>query len=128
MLDGRRHWLQCVESSGAYRLDVLRAGQPYYDPPDLFSSPRMREFLDEAKRRYDVVMVDLPHVVGLPDVPALGAWLDGVLLLVDEERGPVRHVVERTVTDLESCAVDVLGLVRRGRGARRAAPRPRVAA
>lgn len=65
------------------RLTVLTAGRPDPDPMSGLTSPRMRRVLDEARDRFDWVIVDTPPVGLLPDAHLLASMVDGALLVVN---------------------------------------------
>lgn len=70
-----------VRPSGTDALDVLAAGELPDDPTALLESPRFRELLAEAGKRYDVVLVDTAAILAVTD-PALVARHAGLSLLV----------------------------------------------
>lgn len=70
------------------RLTVLPAGRPDPDPMSGLTSPRMRRVLEEARERFDWVIVDTPPVGLLPDAHLLASMVDGALLIVNAGRTP----------------------------------------
>ncbi len=67
------------------RLTVLPAGRPNPDPMAGLKSERMREILEEARERFDWVIIDTPPLVFLPDAHLLARLSDGVVLVVRAE-------------------------------------------
>ena len=131
-LDGRKHWMQCVRSTGFTRVDVLAAGEHYYDPSDMLAGPRLRALLDEVGEQYELVVFDLPHVEGATDVESVAPALDAVLLVHSDANGPARRGLEATIRRLLTADVPLVGVARApaGRNALRwqALRRERVAA
>jgi protein-tyrosine kinase len=70
-------------------LSILTGGQPASDPMSVLSGERMRQVLDEAKKRFDWVIVDTPPVALLPDAHLLAGLVDTVLLVVEAGRTPL---------------------------------------
>lgn len=48
---------------------------------DLFASQRMRAFLDDARKRNEVVILDLPALEAVPDANAVAPLLDSMILV-----------------------------------------------
>ena len=57
--------------------------------------------LDEARKLFDVVLIDSPPVLGLADAPLLSALVDGVIFVVEADRnrrGALRGALRRLRT------------------------------
>ena len=78
------------------QLSVLPAGRPDPDPMSVLTSERMQQVLDEARDRFDWVIVDTPPVGLLPDAHLLAAMVDGTLLVVRAGATPARAVTQAT--------------------------------
>ena len=78
------------------RLTVLPAGRPDPDPMSVLTSSRMQYVLDEAREKFDWVIVDTPPVGLMPDAHLLAAMVDGALLVIGATMSPHR-VVAKTV-------------------------------
>jgi capsular exopolysaccharide synthesis family protein len=63
-------------------LALLPAGRPDPDPMASLTSTRMRLVIDEARRKFDWVIVDTPPVASMPDANLLAGMVDTVLLVV----------------------------------------------
>jgi protein-tyrosine kinase len=70
-------------------LTLLTAGRPEPDPMSVLSSSRMRQVLDEARTRFDWVIVDTPPVALLTDAHLLASLVDSVILVVRAGRTPL---------------------------------------
>ncbi|QEA17515.1 polysaccharide biosynthesis tyrosine autokinase [Novosphingobium ginsenosidimutans] len=68
-------------------LFVIASGPIPPSPTELVSSPRMEHLIQELARSHDVVVIDSPPILGLADAPALSALADGVIFVVESERG-----------------------------------------
>ena len=68
-------------------LTVLPAGPPPPSPAELLSSPRMAALLDQLEGMFDLVVIDSAPVLGLADSTELAALADGVMLIVEADRG-----------------------------------------
>jgi capsular exopolysaccharide synthesis family protein len=66
---------------------VLPSGPIPPSPAELLSSPRLVELFQALRGEFDVIVVDSAPVLGLADSPGLSALADGVLLIVESNRG-----------------------------------------
>ena len=92
-----------VQQSRINSLDVVTAGPEVPNPAELLSSPRLAELLDEARKSYDIILVD--------SSPLLAVSRSG-----DHRGGRRRHHPDRPSLDARSP---------RRRAIRGAAPEPR---
>jgi protein-tyrosine kinase len=81
------------------KLSVLTAGRPDPDPMSALTSGRMRHIIEEAKARFDWVLIDTPPVGLLPDANLLAGMVDGALLVVHAGQTPYA-LVQRAVEAL----------------------------
>lgn len=103
--------LVVVGAGGGFHL--LPAGTAGMDPSRLLQGPRLGETLARLRGAFDVVILDAPPVLAVPDALLLGRWADGTVLAVrhDASRYPL---VERAARRLSSVGVTVLGAVVNG--------------
>ena len=102
---------------GAGGFHFLPAGSPRVDPSRLLHGDRLSKLLASAKESFDMVIVDAPPVLPVPDALTIGRWVDGAVLAVrfDNSRYPL---VERANRRLAAVGVPVIGAVINGvRGA-----------
>lgn len=102
-----RHAVQPQPQSG---LDVLAGQSSHSNPIVVLTSQHMNELMDEAVRRYDVVVVDAPPVLGVPDVKALSPLADAIVLVVHWHRTK-GDAVAAAVKELQELSARVLGAV-----------------
>jgi capsular exopolysaccharide synthesis family protein len=100
-----------IGNAGGFHL--LPAGQPGHDPSRLLHGDRLAQRIGQFRSTFDVVIVDAPPVLAVPDALLLGRWTDGAVLAVrhDTSRFPL---VERANRRLLSVGVPVLGAVVNG--------------
>jgi capsular exopolysaccharide synthesis family protein len=107
-------------------VDVLVGGASKINPVDVFSSDRFREFLREARSAYDVVILDAPPVLAVPDARVIAQEVDAVLYAVkwdDTPRSAIREGLRLLATvnvrpaGLVLTQVDLKGMERYGYGA-----------
>ena len=94
-----------------FTLSILPAGSAVANPYELLKSPRLGELMEEARRRYDYIVLDTPPVVTIPDCRAIARCVDGFLVIVAAHRTP-RKLVEEALNAMEPAKV--IGLIFNG--------------
>jgi polysaccharide biosynthesis transport protein len=88
----------------------LAAGDHHGNPITQLSSKRLTTLLQDAKERYDCVILDTPPVLGLPDVKALSPVADAILFVVRWDRTR-RDAVAAALKQLADVSAEVSGIV-----------------
>ena len=92
-------------------LSVVTAGRRPASPYETIGSPRLGEIVLEARQAYDLLVIDAPPLIPVPDGRILSRLVDGVLLVVAAHRTP-RKLVEEALGLLDP--EKVIGLVLNG--------------
>jgi succinoglycan biosynthesis transport protein ExoP len=95
--------------SGIWGLQVLPAGTQLENPSELFGSPGMQPVLDQLPLLADIVLLDTPPVLAVPDTAIVGSMAFGAVVVAAEGRTG-RGDLERTVRRLEATHCRVLGV------------------
>ncbi|WP_346105637.1 polysaccharide biosynthesis tyrosine autokinase [Pseudonocardia alni] len=88
--------------------DVILAGHIPPNPSELLGSQHMQLLLDDARRRYDYVLVDCPPVLPVTDTIALSPATDGVLFVCRLEVTTVPQVAA-SMSALRAASANVVG-------------------
>jgi polysaccharide biosynthesis transport protein len=92
------------------RFDVVVSGPLPPDPADLIDSDAMRSFLEEAKDRYDLMILDCPPASIVPDPNPLIDQVDGVLVVSGVGK-TTRGAAARLQAQLQHQRARVLGVI-----------------
>ncbi len=108
---------EIVQKSHIDGLYVLTSGPLPPNPAELLDSDRMRQFLEAAAERFDVVIVDGPPVLGLADALILANIAKATVMVIDAgvtRAGTLKGAVQR----LRQARAHLLGaiLVKYGQG------------
>lgn len=95
--------------SGIWGLKVLPAGTHLENPAELFGSPGMPSVLNQLSRLADIVLIDTPPVLVVPDTAIIGSQAHGAVLVAAEGK-TARADLERAVRRLETTHCRVLGV------------------
>jgi protein-tyrosine kinase len=71
-----------IQKTSVPNLSIIASGPTPPNPAELVGSRRMRELLDVASERFDMILLDSPPVLAVSDAGALVPMVDGVLLVV----------------------------------------------
>ena len=102
-----------VQQSRINSLDIVTAGPEVPNPAELLSSPRLAELLDEARKSYDIILVDSSPLLAVTDPAIIGAVADGIILTVRAWMLH-RHDAEQSSELLQSLGTPILGLLVNG--------------
>ena len=92
---------------------LLPAGTPASDTSRVLQNRKLGLLIAQFRQIYDLVIIDCPPVLPVPDALILGRWVDGAVLAVryDISRFPQ---VERARRQLDGAGIAVLGTVING--------------
>jgi len=68
-------------------MHLLPSGPIPPSPAELLSSPRMAALLEQLEHSYDLVVIDSAPILGLADSTELAALADGVMVVIEADRG-----------------------------------------
>ncbi len=91
-------------------LRLLPAGTALDNPAELFGSPGLQPVIEQLPLVADIVLVDTPPVLAVPDTAILGSRAHGAIVVATEGRTD-RESLERTIHRLETTHCTVIGLV-----------------
>lgn len=90
------------------KITILPAGTIPPNPVELLSSARMGMVLHYCAKRYDLVIIDGPPVMGLSDAPILSRIADATVMVIAS--GQVsRRAVKAALARLKSASANVVG-------------------
>jgi capsular exopolysaccharide synthesis family protein len=96
----------CVVKTKLPNLTLISSGSPVRNPLRLLTSSAFLELLADAKKSYDVIMIDSPPLLPVVDTKILRRMADMVLFVVRADATP-RDGVVRSLADLR----DVAGVI-----------------
>lgn len=93
-------------------VDILPAPKRFLiaHSSDLLGSDRMRQLLEDARSKYDAVILDLPPMNHVADALTIGPMLDGIILVARSEVTP-RRVFADLFGHFENSQVNVLTMI-----------------
>jgi len=92
------------------RLNIVTCGGVYHNPSELLNAPKMKEFLDEIKQEFDIVLIDCPPVLPVTDAAIIASKVDGSVLVYQVGK-IARGALRRAISHLEAVNANVWGVV-----------------
>ncbi len=102
-------------------LSVISCGSLIPNPSELLGSHQMQRFLDEVRRKFDLVVFDTPPLNAATDAVVVGTQVDAVVLVVRAGRTD-RNLAKTKLELFSSVPATVLGIVLNGTTADMAHP------
>lgn len=82
-----------IADTSVPNLFLLPSGRATCATPDLLYSKKMVSIIAQCRREFDLVVIDTPPVLNLPDARILGRLSDGVILVLRAGRVRSRTIV-----------------------------------
>lgn len=109
-LSGNVELKDVVFQTGCDNLYMLPSGPVPVDPSGLIGSHRMQTLLSEVSRRFDIVLIDSPPVLGVSDASLLVSKADATLLVLQPRKMPVKALL-RAKSLVQNAGGQLMGLV-----------------
>jgi succinoglycan biosynthesis transport protein ExoP len=110
VLSGDVSFEEAVQTDSKLGIDVLIGEKSKVNAADLYASERFQAFLKEARDRYDLVVIDTPPVLVVPDARVIGQHVDAVVYSVRWDSSS-KSQVTTGLAMFESVGTKVTGLV-----------------
>lgn len=102
-----------VQNTYADNLYVLPGGAVPPNPAGILGSDKMKRLIEEAKKRFDIVLFDSPPVVAMSDASVLAVGLDVTILVL--HAGHTKRQIAAQAKDLmERLNINIFGVVLNG--------------
>lgn len=93
--------------------DLAPAGSIPPNPAELLDSQKMKEFLVTCSIAYDYIIIDLPPVTVVADAVIASKYLDGMVVVVRQDRSDHKSLAE-TMRQLKFSNTKILGFIFNG--------------
>ena len=104
---------EVMMTPGLDNLHLITSGPIPPNPAELMESERLADFMEEAKKEYDIVLFDSTPILSTADAAILGTKVDGVLLVY--RVGTVsRGLLRRSTAQLQQVNCNIMGVVLNG--------------
>ncbi|MGB3831173.1 MAG: polysaccharide biosynthesis tyrosine autokinase [Mesorhizobium sp.] len=97
-----------IKQGKSKNVSIITAGTIPPNPADLLSSARMGMMISILSKRYDVVIIDGPPVIGISDAPILSCLTEATLLVVSANQVS-RKSARMALKRLKATGANVIG-------------------
>ncbi len=101
---------EVIQTTSIPTLDFLPSGKLPSSSLGILNSTQMKDFIKEAKRRYDFVFFDSPPIMGVSDASILASEVDLSLLVIQYRKYPQAMTI-RAKQMVEKVGGSLLGVV-----------------
>jgi capsular exopolysaccharide synthesis family protein len=91
-------------------LKLLCSGPIPPNPAELLGSESLRTLIEEARARYDWILIDAPPILAMADTPVLSALADGLVMVVWSEHC-TRPALKRALEQVRAVGGKLTGVV-----------------
>lgn len=99
-----------IVASSIQGLDILPVGPIPPNPSEIIGSKKMKQFLDDLRKKYTRIIIDSPPISAVTDAVALAQMVDTTLLVIRAGETP-RQVIQNSLEQLYAVNAKVLGAI-----------------
>ena len=99
-----------IQRTEVDKLSIITSGIYPPNPSELLASGRFAELLKELRKKFHIIILDCPPIVGLNDAMVLAKKADRCLLVANCEKASI-DILEKSKNELEKMDVKVSGIV-----------------
>lgn len=99
-----------IHNTEVPNLDVVCCGAVPTNPSELIGSPRMLDFLEKVKGRYDRIVLDCPPISAVSDPLIISAMSDGVVYVTKFNKIRREHG-RKSIQRIQNAGIHILGVV-----------------
>ncbi|MCJ7691072.1 MAG: CpsD/CapB family tyrosine-protein kinase [Clostridiaceae bacterium] len=101
---------ECIFKTTIDNLYILTSGPIPPNPAELLGTKKMRDFIEELKGEFDLVLIDAPPVLAVTDAQILSTISDGVIFVASYGEAQKNAVVDAKLA-IDKVGGKVLGIV-----------------
>ncbi len=91
-------------------LIVVPSGPTSPNPGEILGSNRMKKFIEEARSRFDRIIIDCPPLTGIGDGFVVGSLIGQLILVIAARKTPA-DLIKHTDQQLQKSGIKVIGTV-----------------
>jgi capsular exopolysaccharide synthesis family protein len=110
LLTGDATLAEVVNKTGPGVPDFILGDSSDKNAADLFSTVAMQKFVEELRTIYDVIVLDVPPVLAVPDARIIAPMADATIFSAHWNKTPKEHIKQGTRT-LTQYGIEVTGFV-----------------
>lgn len=113
LLNKEKNLEDCLVYIEEAQLNVLTSGPKPPNPAELLNSNKMSQLIKEVREKFDLVIFDLPPLVGITDAQIMATKTDGVIFVTRKDVAD-RKYVKKAIELLDNVGANIIGVVFNG--------------
>ncbi len=109
-LIGQRNFEQSVNITDINNLNIIFAGHVPPNPSELLVSKRFNALIEQAREKYQIVIVDTPPIGSVIDSAIVSKQCDGIILVLRDSEISYR-IAQKCKEQLQASGTKILGCV-----------------
>jgi tyrosine-protein kinase Etk/Wzc len=110
LLLGRAKLAEVVRKTDIENLSIITSGAIPANPAEILGSEKMRDFIEDVKKQYEMILFDSSPVLAVTDPSVLSTQTDGSIIVVSAGKTRVQELEQATEL-LEGVGGKVIGVV-----------------
>jgi polysaccharide biosynthesis transport protein len=94
-------------------VDIIPSGPIPPNPSEILASHHMKELIQQARSRYERIIIDSPPITAVTDASILSSLVDGVVIVI-RANDTHREIIRNGIAHLQSVNAHILGAVLNG--------------
>ncbi|MCX5853873.1 MAG: polysaccharide biosynthesis tyrosine autokinase [Deltaproteobacteria bacterium] len=94
-------------------VDIIPSGPIPPNPSEILSSHHMKELIEQARTRYERIIIDSPPITAVTDAVILSSFADGVVIVIRAGETH-REIIRNGIAQLKAVNAHILGAVLNG--------------
>ena len=112
-LMGKLLFDEVIKDTIVDNLYLVTSGPLPPNPSELISSHEMKNFLEEARKKFDIILFDSPPVIAVTDAAIMSNMMDGLILVVQAHQTQ-KEAVKRAKALLDNVDAKIIGCLLNG--------------
>lgn len=101
---------EAVVHTGIANVDLIPCGPIPPNPSEILSSRHMKELIEQARSRYERIIIDSPPITAVTDAVILSSFVDGVVVVIRAGETH-REIIKNGIFQLKAVNARILGAV-----------------
>jgi len=86
--------IESIQATHIKNLKVLSSGKSVENPSEILSTRSVKLLIEEVSKKFDVVLIDSPPLLLVPDSMIMSPLVDGVLIVIESDKSEQRMVLD----------------------------------
>ena len=102
--------IESIQATHIKNLKILTSGKAVDNPSEILSTTSLKLLLEEVNQKFDLVLIDSPPLLLVPDSMIMSSLVDGVIVVIEYNKNQ-QNMVMNAQKFLEKTGCNVIGAV-----------------